>query len=94
MNYYIAYANAIPTLTVPKVDITRGLSRIEDINYFKRLRNGCRVWRLDNLEWDYGKQYKLYSPYSNTLVDKEIHEFTNFEILEGYIKDGNIWHSN
>ena len=89
MNYYIIQATQ--TKKPEEISIIKGLQRIESINHFKRLKNGFRSWKQENLEWDYGKEYKLHSPYSNTLITKVIHENTNFNILVGFINDGNVY---
>ena len=89
MNYYII--QAAQTKKPEEISIIKGLQRIENINHFKKLRGACKVWKEENLEWDYGKEYKLHSPYSNTLITKSIHENTNFNILAGFINDGNVY---
>lgn len=89
MNYYLIQATQ--EKKQDDISLVDGLIRVESIDYFKQLRSGCRVWKQENLEWNYGKAFKLYSPFANKVLDKAIHRFTSFEILERQIKDGNIY---
>ena len=57
-----------------------------------KLKQGRRVWNEDNIEPDIGKPYVIYSPYSDTFYDSFVREYTDWEVLDQYIKHGNVYH--
>lgn len=55
------------------------------------LRKGCKKWIPENIEPDIGAVYYIHSPFSNTVYKNAVSEFTNWDILNNYIRDGNVY---
>jgi len=68
-----------------------GLSRIKNKEQLYRLRSGCRVWNERNTEPDIGKCFVIHSPFTNTDYKNCITEYTDWQIIEKYISDGNLY---
>jgi hypothetical protein len=52
---------------------------------------GKRTWREDNIEPAIGTEYLIYSPYSKSLYESRVEEWTNWAVLDRYIKEGNVY---
>ena len=67
------------------------LHRIKNKHELFRLRQGCRVWNEQNITPDIGRPYKIYSPFSKSWHDSKVEEWTAWDVLDEYIKSGNVY---
>ncbi|MFW6248204.1 MAG: hypothetical protein ACOC4J_00370 [Bacteroidota bacterium] len=65
--------------------------RVKSLWEFRKLKPNKKKWSKENTEWDYGKPYVLYSPYSKKRFDKVFNEYMNKKLLQQYILHGNIY---
>lgn len=56
-----------------------------------KLKPGCSVKKPENLVPDLGCGFCIHSPFSNTYYNSEITEYTDWEILDQYISEGNVY---
>lgn len=67
------------------------LKRLQNKHELFRLRKGCRKWSEDSIEPDIGKQFSIYSPFSQTYYVSEVTEHTDWNIIDRYIDEGNVY---
>lgn len=65
--------------------------RINHRHDLYRLRKGCKVRCEANIEPDTDKEYYIYSPYSETLYKTRVKEMTNWDMLDKFIQEGNVF---
>jgi hypothetical protein len=59
--------------------------RIKHINEFKKLKPRKVKWVEENLEWDIGKEYYIYSPKRDTFYKRVFHGEISIPTLRRYI---------
>lgn len=56
-----------------------------------RLKPQCTVKKPENMIPDIGLGFCIHSPFSDTYYNSEVMEFTDWDIMDSYIKDGNVY---
>jgi hypothetical protein len=67
------------------------LSRIKSKDELYRLRKGCSVFNLKNIEPAIGMRYKIFSPWSKSYYETQVFEWTAWDVLEEFVRDGNVF---
>ena len=67
------------------------MTRIKSKDELYRLRKGCSSWKPENVEPAIGRSFVIRSPFSGSEYHGKIEEYTSWNILEEFIKDGNVY---
>ena len=68
-----------------------GLRKIKNKLELFCLAPGKRSPVPENMIPDVGKKFQIYSPWSSTYYFSEVQEYTDWDILGSYIRDGNVF---
>lgn len=66
--------------------------RIKSKDELYKLKDRCTLWKGENLCPNMGKRFQIYSPFSKTVYPTCVQEYTDWEELERFIKEGNAYH--